>query len=80
MSSSVSYADYEEEFSGIRVKNRVISRADIRICMQERVYYVLSRLASVPREALSSKTGANNWATCGRYRHIYFNHGRLYTP
>ncbi len=80
MTSAVSCTDYKEEFSGIRVKNRVTSRADIRTCMQGRVYYGLSCLASVSREALSSKTGANDWATCGRYHHIYFNHGRLHTP
>eukprot|EP01084_Bolivina_argentea_P039407 72825_1 len=82
MTSAVSCTNYKEEFSGIRVKNRVTSRADIRTCMQGRVYYGLSCLASVSREALSSKTGANDWATCGivstKLQEKKGNNGRIF--
>ncbi len=66
--ATVSCMDYAEEFSGVHVKNRVTSRAEMRTCMQGRAYYGISHLASMSREALSSKDGANAWATCGKCR------------
>ncbi len=64
--ATVSCTDYAEEFSGIRVTNRVTTRADLRTYLQGRVYYGISRLASMSKEALSSKGDANAWATYGR--------------
>ncbi len=67
MATTASCMDYAEEFSGIRLKNRVASRVEMRTFMQGRTYYGMSRLASMCREALFSKNGANAWGTCGKF-------------
>lgn len=59
------HADFAEEYTGLRVRNRLLSAEDMRIRMKGRVVHRLSSLRSVPLAKLQSQDLSDAWATVG---------------
>ncbi|CAM9661668.1 unnamed protein product, partial [Ectocarpus sp. 12 AP-2014] len=58
-------ADFTEAFSGLRVRNRLLSAEDMRVRMRGRKVHRLDALRAVPPRALESQNPADAWAAVG---------------
>ncbi|CAB1115167.1 unnamed protein product [Ectocarpus sp. CCAP 1310/34] len=58
-------ADFTEAFSGLRVRNRLLSAEDMRVRMRGRKVHRLDSLRTVPPRALESQDPADAWAAVG---------------
>ena len=58
-------ADFTETFSGLRVRNRLLSAEDMRVRMKGRKVHRLAGLSSVPIRALESQEPSDAWAVLG---------------
>ncbi|CAM9631098.1 unnamed protein product, partial [Ectocarpus sp. 8 AP-2014] len=58
-------ADFTEAFSGLRVRNRLLSAEDMRVRMRGRKVHRLDALRAVPPRALESQDPADAWAAVG---------------
>ncbi|CAM9702803.1 unnamed protein product, partial [Hapterophycus canaliculatus] len=58
-------ADFTETFSGLRVRNRLLSADDMRVRMKGRKVHRLAGLRAVPPRVLESQDPADAWATLG---------------
>ena len=58
-------ADFTETFSGLRVRNRLLSAEDMRVRMKGRKVHRLAGLSSVPTRALESQEPSDAWAVLG---------------
>ena len=58
-------ADFTETFSGLRVRNRLLSAEDMRVRMKGRKVHRLTGLSSVPIRALESQEPSEAWAVLG---------------
>lgn len=58
-------ADFMEQYSGLRVRNRLLSIEDMRIRMKGRVVHRLSALRIVSPQKLESQDPLDAWATIG---------------
>lgn len=58
-------ADFSEAYSGVRVRNRLLSAEDMRLRMKGRKVHRLAELKTVPVRALESQDPADAWAALG---------------
>lgn len=58
-------ADFTEEYSGLRVRNRLLSSEDVRLRLRGRSVHRLSELKTAPLQTTDSQDPANAWATIG---------------
>lgn len=58
-------ADFTEAFSGLRVRNRLLSADDMRLRMKGRKVHRLANLKTVPARVLESQDPSDAWAALG---------------
>lgn len=58
-------ADFSEAYSGVRVRNRLLSAEDMRLRMKGRKVHRLAELKTIPARALESQDPADAWAALG---------------
>lgn len=63
--SLIPLADFSEAYSGLRVRNRLLSAEDMRLRMKGRKVHRLADLKAVPARALESQDPADAWAALG---------------